>query len=318
MKRFSFILCAFWLSFPLSAQDITFATGSCAHGGQPERDSIFNALSDEPIDFFLWLGDNIYYRYGDWKNEATMRAAYDRRQNQSYALRNFLKNTTQRAIWDDHDYGPNDSDSTFTGRNTALKVFASIWPETPLNPEKYGDIRWHELRGNTLFIGMDNRMHRGPVGTHMLGDNQLRYLDSVIQAYPEAPFIFVAIGSQVINEAQVWENYSRYPERDKLLEICAKHPGQVIFLTGDRHHSEINRNPEGLVEFCVSPLTSKCYPPRDIEIEQNTNLIPETVISIPNYAVIQVFERKRVVIITYKDAEGNILLTQSIRSKLDS
>lgn len=312
MKRIALLLMISCATPTATAQNITFGSGSCANGTQLERDSIFTSIASDSVDFFLWLGDNIYYRYRDWQNIDNMRAAYERRQS-TPALARFLSSTPQRAIWDDHDYGPNDSDSTFTGRHESLQVFNEIWPETPINIHKYKDTRWHELRSQTLFIGLDNRMHRGPVGTQMLGQSQLNYVDSLLQSYPDAPFVFIAIGSQVLNEAKVWENYVRYPERAELLSICSRHRGQVIFLTGDRHHSEINQSPNGLLEFCTSPLTSTCYPPKPSEIELNTNLIQGTVTSIPNYSVIQVFEPEQRVIVTYKNVDGETLLTQTFQ-----
>jgi hypothetical protein len=50
----------------------------------------------------------------------------------------------------------------------------------------------------------------------------------------------------------------------------------VVFLTGDRHHGEIEElTHKGvrLIEICSSPLTSKVFPPRSPETEQNTTIV---------------------------------------------
>jgi alkaline phosphatase D len=183
----------------------------------------------------------------------------------------------QRAIWDDHDFGPNDGDSTYSLRETSAKIFSSVWKDTPFNYAQYHDLRWVERKGDAVWIGLDDRTHRGPVGTQVLGRGQLDWLSSVLDAHADARVIFIAVGSQVLNLAQSFENLVRYPkERLELLDLCATARAQVVFLTGDRHHGEIEEfSHKGvrLIEICSSPLTSKVFPPRSPETEQNTTIV---------------------------------------------
>jgi alkaline phosphatase D len=128
-----------------------------------------------------------------------------------------------------------------------------------------------------VWIGLDDRTHRGPVGTQVLGRGQLDWLSTILDAHADARVIFIAVGSQVLNLAPSFENLIRYPnERLELLNRCATAKAQVVFLTGDRHHGEIEElTHKGvrLIEICSSPLTSKVFPPRSPETELNTTIV---------------------------------------------
>lgn len=256
--------------------DVTFAVGSCAELSTPEREEIFTSILSKKPDFFFWLGDNTYYKSSEWNDSTLMVEAWTRRHS-SPPLAAMMSAIPQRAIWDDHDYGPNDGDSTYALRDVSAKIFSSVWKDTPFEYARYNDLRWVERKGDVVWVGLDDRTHRGPVGTQVLGRGQLDWLTSVLERNSDARVIFVAIGSQVLNLASSFENLIRYPvERMDLLDRCAASKAPVVFLTGDRHHGEIEELTHRgvrLIEICSSPLTSKVFPPRSPETEENTTII---------------------------------------------
>jgi alkaline phosphatase D len=271
------VLCAS-IQIPAFAQhtEVSFAVGSCAELSTPEREEIFTSVLAKKPEFFFWLGDNTYYKSSEWNDSTLMAEAWTRR-HASTPLAAMMSAIPQRAIWDDHDYGPNDGDSTYSLRETSAKIFSSVWKDTPFNYAQYRDLRWVERKGGVVWIGLDDRTHRGPVGTQVLGRGQLDWLSSVLEAHADARVIFVAVGSQVLNLSPSFENLIRYPkERLELLDRCATAKAQVVFLTGDRHHGEIEElTHKGvrLIEICSSPLTSKVFPPRSPETEQNSTIV---------------------------------------------
>lgn len=268
------------------------AFGSCADYVGEKGDSILVAIAAKTKpDLFLWLGDNVYYGKADYASPKGMKQALQNRFSNPRA-KSFLLNLPQRAIWDDHDYGPNDSDSSFVYRKESQKIFADFWKETPTNLNENDDLRWLERRGNLLIVGLDNRSHRGPVGTQMLGNGQLLWLESVLLQHQDATLVLVAVGSQVLNEAHVFENYVRFPERKRFLDLLDRAPQKrIVLLTGDRHHSETNRLllPSGktLVEYTSSALSSKLFAPSPKEVEANTNLNPSSVVTDYNYGLLE-------------------------------
>ena len=297
------LLCPF-LTF---SQSINFCIGSCAEFTGETQDSIFYIVPNSEPDFFLWLGDNIYSNESQWGDFKSMRMAYSARHSTTAMEYFFDQIPIQYAIWDDHDYGPNDSDSSFEGRLVSGRAFEKTWISTPLNIEKYGDIRWKMRKGEAGFVCLDNRTHRGPKGTQVLGANQLKWLEETLREYEDMRVVFIAIGSQVLNSARVYENYSRFPkERNKLLDICSRTHSQIVFLTGDRHHGEINekvyKNMK-FIEITSSPLTSSTHLPSKKELKRNVNLVDGSILSTNHFNRISLNE--------------NILLTEFINSKGD-
>ena len=297
------LLCPF-LTF---SQSINFCIGSCAEFTGEAQDSIFYIVPNSEPDFFLWLGDNIYSNESQWGDFKSMKMAYSARHSTTAMEYFFDQIPIQYAIWDDHDYGPNDSDSSFEGRLVSGRAFEKTWISTPLNIEKYGDIRWKMRKGEAGFVCLDNRTHRGPKGTQVLGANQLKWLEETLREYEDMRVVFIAIGSQVLNSARVYENYSRFPEeRNKLLDICSRTRSQVVFLTGDRHHGEINEKVYKnikFIEITSSPLTSSTHLPSKKELKRNLNLIDGSIVSTNHFNRISLNE--------------NILLTEFINSKGD-
>ena len=295
MKKFAALL-LLACSIHIQAQSFTFCAGSCADLRTDESESIFLTIAKEEKQFFLWLGDNLYFKKPDWQNESTMRDAYMKR-FQGDAVQMLLSSSRQLAIYDDHDYGPNDSDSSFAGKRESAQVFAEFWLETPTQVDRYHDIRWSERYGDVLMVGLDDRAHRGPVGTVILGKEQMAWLAGQLDANKDASIVFIAVGSQVLNEAEVFENYSRFPaERDELLALCARAEMPVVFLTGDRHHGEISQkrvNGTLLTEITASPLTSTTHSPSADELKANKSLVKNTVVNEAHYARITWMDGKR-------------------------
>lgn len=314
MKKFAALLLLAG-SISAQAQTFTFCAGSCADLRTDESESIFLTIAKEEKQFFLWLGDNLYFKKPDWQNESTMRDAYMKR-FQGDAVQLLLQSSRQLAIYDDHDYGPNDSDSTFEGKRESAQVFAEFWLETPTQIDRHHDIRWTERYGDVLMVGLDDRAHRGPVGTVILGKEQMAWLAAQLDANKDASIVFIAVGSQVLNEAEVFENYSRFPaERDELLALCARAEMPVVFLTGDRHHGEINQkrvNGTLLTEITASPLTSTTHSPSAEELKANKALVKNTVVNEAHYARISWMDGKRLSV-QLVDANGKDLVSKEFK-----
>ena len=155
-----------------------------------------------------------------------------------------LASTHHYATWDDHDYGPNDSDRSFSGKELTLKAFKDFWanPNYGVGGTEgvTGTFFWQDCQ----FFIMDDRWYRAPRhGTgEYFGKAQLTWLIDALR-YSKASYKFICAGGQVLNDAAVFENYVQFPEeRQALLDSLDRYNIKgVVFLTGDRHHSEISR-----------------------------------------------------------------------------
>lgn len=258
------------------APDFTALIGSCAYMNEPAYDRpgrpygsnhhIFEAMAEEDADLMLWMGDNIYAREADFFSASGLAARY-RHDRALGELQPLLAAMNHYATWDDHDFGPDDSDWTYTLKGTSLELFQRYWPAVtyglPDTPGTFQIFQWSDV----AFILLDDRYYRspnrGPASAErtMLGATQLAWLKDVLVA-SRATFKVVVCGNQILNPETRHEAMIHYPnDRDAILEWIAQNRiDGVVFLSGDRHKTELLRlQPDGgypLYDFTSSPLTA--------------------------------------------------------------
>lgn len=263
------------------APDFSFLTGSCAYFNEPIYDrpgkpyggdsSIFESMAKEKAAFMLWLGDSWYTRDVDYNDAWGLwyRASHDRSMP---VLQNFLKSTSHIAIWDDHDYGPNDIGSNYILKDESRKVFMNYFPNNSFGMNGQGIYSLTSYSDVDVFM-LDDRWWRsadamydsvnGKPNTEktMLGRAQMQWLKNSL-LFSRATFKIIALGSQVLNPVSPFDKFANCPaEYNELMDFLKQYKvNGVVFLTGDRHHSEIIKvNREGtypLYDVTASPLTS--------------------------------------------------------------
>lgn len=268
--------------------EFTVAIGSCyydnsegydrpgtPYGGDP---AIFETIQKGRPEAMIWLGDNTYLREVDWWSEMGIadRWAHSRAEP---ALQALLASTAHYATWDDHDYGPNDSDRSYTLKGAALDAFKRFWPNPSYGLPGVPGVFTAFQYGDADFFLLDNRYHRSPNNAPAsaertwLGAEQRQWIIDALTT-SQAPFKIVGVGGQVLNPWQGFETWANIaPEERQLLldEIAARKIEGVVFISGDRHHSELNIMPRPgaypLYEFTSSPLTAGSSPePRDKDL----------------------------------------------------
>jgi alkaline phosphatase D len=246
----------------LFVNDSVYDRPGIPYGGEYQ---ILEAIAAREPDLMLWLGDNTYYREVDWTSAARMneRQAHTRELPE---LQRLLGATHHYAIWDDHDFGPDNSDRTFNLRHDALEVFRRFWANHTYGSEESAGVFGRFVWGDVEFFLLDDRYHRSPntlVGDStktMFGAAQLRWLKESL-ASSRAPFKIVASGNQML-VTSTFESFANYRrEYQELLDwLRDQRVEGVLFLSGDRHLTELNRiDQEGfypLYDFTCSPLTS--------------------------------------------------------------
>jgi alkaline phosphatase D len=295
-----------WYRRQAQAPNVRFALGSCAfindslydykgspYGGGYE---IFAQMYTHRPQFMLWLGDNVYFRESDWGSRTGMvyRYTHDRKLPE---LQPFINNGAHLAIWDDHDFGPNDSSGEFILKDSSLSVFEQFWANpsygVPGTPGVFTQFQWSDCE----FFLLDNRYYRTANFSKtqnsptLLGRAQLEWLIGAL-VNSKARFKIIAIGGQVLNTAAKYETYMNIApkEREELLQrIQQENIKGVIFVSGDRHHSEVNKiHPLGrypIYEFTVSPLTSGT--PTKVE-EDNQNRIEGSLLTERAFGIVTV------------------------------
>ena len=313
--------------------DVNFIIGSCSYVNEPKFDrpgkpygnnfEIFNSIHSKNPDFMLWLGDNTYLREPDWNS----RTGFINRYSHTRALpelQPLLASTHHYATWDDHDFGPNNSDGSFWLKETASEIFKLFWGNPNYDVTGNGGItgffQWSDLD----FFLMDNRYHRTSNNNftedrQLLGKDQIDWLINAL-SFSQAPFKFIAIGGQVISSGAVYENYATYPEERKYLldKIREAKIEGVVFLDGDRHHTVLSKMQESenvypLYDLTCSSLTAGVN--KDDE-SYNVYSLKETLVGVNNFGMLNITgpAKDRELIIKIFDKDGQELWRKSIKA----
>lgn len=244
-----------------SLKDFSFLAGSCAFvpagfnvAIKPFASlRIFQHMQHDTADFMVWLGDNLYYVLQRQQYKPQLKRNIKTRQKKKLSA--FLHSKQQYAIWDDHDYGTNNSDGSFKYKSTSLNVFQQFWP----NPKNDSFNYYSFQQEDAGFFMLDDRYYNQKE-KEVLGQTQLNWLKKELLA-STATFKFICIGMQALNPLSTKEClYKTEKEYKELLAfIREQHISGVLFLSGDRHHGELMRvQEEGLYplyDFTTSPLT---------------------------------------------------------------
>lgn len=267
-------------------RDFSLATGSCAYlADAAERAQetgagafrIFEAVAERRPDLVLWLGDTVYYRNEDFAEDAPARMNARWAATRTHAsLQRLLRSGHHYGIWDDHDYGPDNSDRGFALKTISLALFRRYWANgsygLPGTPGVFSKVSYEDV---DIFL-LDDRYHRDgdaepdARGKTMLGRKQLDWLKRELLR-SRASFKLIANGSRMLSdrpspERRGGEGWHNHPgERRGFLDwLAARRIDGVVFLSGDIHYTHITertrRRGYPLVELTCSPFTSRVHP----------------------------------------------------------
>ena len=155
------------------APDFTIALGSCSYISEAALDrpgkpygsnySIFESIAKKNPDIMLWGGDNVYLREADWDSKSGIYHRYTHSRTLK-EMQPLLASTQNIAIWDDHDFGPDDSDRSFYNKNTTQQAFKDFWANKfyGMDPnQKEGIFSSYNWSDAEIFL-LDNRFFKSP------------------------------------------------------------------------------------------------------------------------------------------------------------
>ena len=318
------------------APDFTIAFGSCNYINEEVVDrpgkgygsgyQIYESIHNKKPNIMLWGGDNIYLREADWDSKTGIYHRYTHTRSIK-ELQPLLASTQNFAIWDDHDFGPNDGDRSFYFKYETQNAFKNFWANktygTDANQKEgiYSTFNW----GDAQFFLLDDRFFKSPndrlTGEKtIIGSKQFEWLIDALSS-SKATFKVIVIGGQVINPSARFENYENYPkEKQNLLsEIEANKIKGVLFLTGDRHFSELSKlnreNNYPLYDWTVSPLTSGVG--NSYKDDVNINRVEGSLFAQNNFGILSFSGNKasRQLKLTLFDVQGKELWNKVITQK---
>lgn len=165
--------------------------GDVLAGGRISNIGAFREVSEHDPLFVSHVGDMHYYDLGSGRHGIAGGASLD---NYRRAYDDVLAQPNQQTlfrrvplnyIWDDHDYGPNNSDGTHTGKGNAAQAYRDRIPHYDL-AEATGPI-YHAFQvGRVLHIVSDVRFDRSPnsdpddASKTMLGQAQKDWMETLL------------------------------------------------------------------------------------------------------------------------------------------
>lgn len=311
--------------------DFTLAAGSCAYinespydrpgPGYGDKYQIFTSIHQIRPDLMLWLGDNVYLREPDWYSRTGILHRYTHTRSLP-ELQPLLASTHHYAIWDDHEFGPNNADRSFIHKDLTLEAFKLFWANPTFGlPGRKGITTFFQY-GDIDFFLLDDRYYRSPndritTEATILGKEQLEWLIDAL-AFSQAPFKIVVNGGQVLNSAEIHETYAHKHKAEQqylLQRIEEENIRGVIFLTGDRHHSELSRYETRvgipIYDLTISPLTAG--PSKTVD-EVNVYRVEGTLVTQRNFGLLSFSgpRKERKLLIQVFDSDGKELWRREI------
>jgi len=248
---------------PIEGKSTAFrmAITSCMKIGRPQGS--WNLLLDQQPDFHLTVGDT---HYADTTNP-TVQLEHHLKYRREKEFAKVLQQVPTYAIWDDHDYGPNNSDGTAKGKEFSLAGWKQAWPNPPSGTSKTPGAFFKFSRGDVDFFVVDGRYHRSPNELpdddkkRMLGDAQFEWLLNGLKN-SKAKFKIIASGS-VLEHSKVdgWRIFTF--SRHRLFDAIKEHKiSGVMYIGGDMHkslvwqHHESDRVGYPMIEIMSSGITN--------------------------------------------------------------
>ena len=305
VKLFTILLL---LSNFLGAETIKFGLGSCLDQNYPQP--IWTSIEKEKLNYFVFLGDNVY---GDLPSGSLIKMKYAYKKQRSI-LPEFLDQMEVYSIWDDHDFGINDGGGDYKLKKNAKKMFLEFWeiPKNDIRRKREGiyfsdEKIFYDKKFKLIFL--DTRYFRSKLikendtyiknedGT-ILGKEQWNWFSEELK--DDFDFLIVFSSIQILAEDHRFEKWSNFPsEKNKLLDYLHEFKGKTLLVSGDRHRGGIYTK-NNLIEITASSLNK----PGSFDFESDKYLVGKTFPE-ENYGTIEI--SKTATKVNLKSISGELL-----------
>ncbi|TDR20352.1 alkaline phosphatase D family protein [Marinicella litoralis] len=297
----------------------TIAFGSC--NKEYEAQPFWAEVAAQNPDLWIWLGDNIY---ADTADMTLMAEKYQQQQDipEYNAFRSRIPIT---GIWDDHDYGMNDGNRTFSQKEAAkgqFMKFMGLDSTHAVNQHSgiYQSLQFGQPPQQIKLFLLDTRTFQDPLvnlpkgseknyavnpGT-ILGAEQWAWLSNELHQ-SDANINLIASSIQVIAADHRYEMWANFPqEREKLLDlIVASKIKNPLILSGDRHLSEvskINWHGQIIYDITASGLTHSYNGTEEYNSHRVGHLVTDT-----SFSTMKLNWQNSTVTVTQFSTQGQVL-----------
>ncbi|SDM46188.1 Phosphodiesterase/alkaline phosphatase D [Streptomyces sp. cf386] len=218
---------------------------------QVSNNPVFDVMRQQCVDeswtWFSHLGD-LHYRNYNVNDPALFREAYDENHNFNLGFNPgarqgmFLRGQAITYVWDDHDFGGNDSNRTVASNPAANLVYRECVPHYPLAGGSTGIYQSWQV-GRVLYVATDSRSFRdpnsdpqGPAKT-LLGTAQKQWFENLLLTARDtgAEALVWQSSSRWIGGTDTWSSFEH--ERAEMVQMFGDTGwlDRMIFMTADEH-----------------------------------------------------------------------------------
>ena len=311
---------------------IKIGFGSCLK--QDKSMPIFKSIKKDSFNLFLMIGDNVY---GDSETEdlKELKLAY-KKQKKNFEMMEL--DFPFEAIWDDHDYGMNDSGKDYPYKESSKKLFLNFW-NIPLDDIRrsreglYFDLTYEIDDKKLQILFLDTRTFRdtlmpsddvGAPGKEryipnndssltILGEKQWNWLTKKINQ--PVNFRIIVSSIQFLSIGHGWESWNNFPhERIKLIDLIDNtNLDHTLVISGDRHRGGIYQlktsNGRIISEMTSSSLNAS-FPNKE---EYGPLRIGSTFVE-ENYGAILIHSIDNSMSVSLKNIHGNIVKSLTVEN----
>jgi phosphodiesterase/alkaline phosphatase D-like protein len=262
-------------------QSVTLVFGSCQHDDFAEPQPIWDEIAGLHPDAFCTIGDMPYI-------DSTDLAVQRRRYRELFSipgLAALCASVPSYALWDDHDFGRNDTDGNLPGKERARRAFAEYHANAPTDHAPGGDGlgeggkgTYSSFRAGAVEVFLiDARWFAGTEKTFagapnqdkpsLIGAQQWAWLKRGLKS-SDAPFKLLVTGMVWNDDVRPGKKdyWGMYPyEREAVFDWLAENDiSGVVLVGGDIHRNRAYRHGKAfshlgypLYEVVTSPFGSK-------------------------------------------------------------
>lgn len=191
---------------PHQPAEYNYLFASCISLKVSKDQKAWNAVIKENYDFQMFHGDNVY---ADNTSHSVLWGHHMEQRN----VGNFAAVLTRAptfATWDDHDFGPNNSDGSASGKEDSLRLFKDVWSNPSYGLPDAPGVFYTYMWGDVQYFVLDNRYHRTDKGSDatntQLGVKQRDWLLDGLKK-SRAPFKVILSGGSIQRGSEKWAEY---------------------------------------------------------------------------------------------------------------
>jgi alkaline phosphatase D len=247
---------------------VKFAFGSCFRNWfYKDRYDIFSAIQAKSPDVFLWTGDAIYANKPHWlfgikpvrfslsevdgfftemsSNERSFPVS-------SLDYQALTKQIATIGIWDDHDYGMHDGDSSFVDKHWFRERYLRFIGEDTQSKrsldQQHGIFESYYLDKSkkVKVILLDIRFER--TDEEDLGQTQIEWLSKEILEENNSDIFLIVTASPMIANDRVAGDSLRVRTREFIIELIEMKQKFFLIISGELHFAEFTQ-----LGYSVSP-----------------------------------------------------------------